>query len=246
MKYTAISFCDLLVPTLDRPVNPKRQTRRLANLNTHDGAGVAVRYRLGEAGFVETFIGDVTDLPESDPEAWMVVSDGFEKGHRCRYGQAGDRLWVKEALVRTVSGYVAYAAGGPPSSEVVGMPARDGQIVPWTWKPKRLGAMYCPRWAARYTLELTAVRLQRLHDISAADAIAEGITAEPGNTGKWLAPLAQGKRGQVVLMPVDDPRQAYRSLWNLINGPEAWDLNPWVFALSFDLLPQLTTEPVKV
>jgi hypothetical protein len=29
------------------------------------------------------------------------------------------------------------------------------------------------------------------------------------------------------------PWHEYRSLWNSLHGPEAWDANPWVYALTF-------------
>jgi hypothetical protein len=75
-----------------------------------------------------------------------------------------------------------------------------------------------PRWASRLTLIVTDVRVQRLQDISEEDARAEGIfTPEIGyvNLGK-KAPVIQ-----------------YAMLWNSLHGPDAWDANPWVSAITF-------------
>lgn len=119
------------------------------------------------------------------------------------YGEPGDRLWVKEALRPSADGFVSYALDG---EEVV----HQGQLGAWPWKPSKLGAMYCPRWASRITLELTDVRVERLQAISERDAIAEGIE------------------------PVGFPREAFAKLWDQINGKRApWASNPWLWVLTF-------------
>ena len=33
-------------------------------------------------------------------------------------------------------------------------------------------------------------------------------------------------------------RRAFNLIWNSIHGPEAWDANPWVVALTFTVTPQ--------
>ncbi len=87
-----------------------------------------------------------------------------------------------------------------------------------------------PRWASRILFEVTDVRVQRLHDISEADALAEGIQAMrcpdchlaayglPGWGHDQLNPTAVG---------------AYRYLWESINGAGSWDANPLCWAISF-------------
>lgn len=32
------------------------------------------------------------------------------------------------------------------------------------------------------------------------------------------------------------PKLAFRSIWESINGPDAWYANPWIYAISFDVL----------
>ena len=76
-----------------------------------------------------------------------------------------------------------------------------------------------PRWASRITLEITAVRVERLNAISDADALAEGCTADDMKHGDCLASV-------------------YARLWESINGPGSWDANPWVWVIEFRrLLP---------
>ena len=121
---------------------------------------------------------------------------------RCPYGQLGDRLWVRETWLRhsvNVPNDYLYRADHPDDGTIG--PAHGG------WKP----SIHMPRWASRITLEITDVRVERLQDISARDAWAEGITPSPDV----------------------DPYHEYRDLWESINGPGSWDANPWVWAVSF-------------
>jgi hypothetical protein len=80
-----------------------------------------------------------------------------------------------------------------------------------------------PRWASRINLLVTDVRVQRLQEISEEDAKAEGVMPSPG--GMWSA--ADGQAGT-------SPQAAFAILWQSINGPGAWDANPWVYALTFE------------
>jgi hypothetical protein len=74
-----------------------------------------------------------------------------------------------------------------------------------------------PRWASRLTLTVTDVRVQRLQDISEEDAIAEGASPV-------LVPPDGGSAPHV---------EGFRALWNDLHGPDAWDANPWVSAITF-------------
>lgn len=66
---------------------------------------------------------------------------------------------------------------------------------------------------------------ERLHDISVADAMAEGVVETNANL-----------RG---LEPCMEWRYAYEDLWRQINGPGSWDVNPWVWVICFK-----TAEPM--
>jgi len=80
-------------------------------------------------------------------------------------------------------------------------------------------AMHMPRWASRLTLTVTDVRVERLQDINEADAKAEGVSDE--FTDYEIYGQSQPYRF------------GYSALWNDINGPGAWDENPWVVAYTF-------------
>jgi hypothetical protein len=126
--------------------------------------------------------------------------------------QSDDRLWVKEA-VAWVSGWGwRYRADNDDLSEK----REQGEVGRWR------SPIHMPRWASRITLTVTDVRVQRLSEISLGDCYAEGCTV--GQTEANSGALSVGWTG---------PWHEYRSLWNSLHGPDAWDANPWVYALTF-------------
>jgi len=88
-----------------------------------------------------------------------------------------------------------------------------------------------PRWASRLTLTVTDVRIQRLHDISEADAEAEGIERLKSGRGFYdpTASKAAVRFGEWT----STARQGFSRLWISIHNTGAWDENPWVVALTF-------------
>jgi len=162
-----------------------------------------------------------------------------------RYGKRGDRLWVREAFrftdvfdadspsrvgercidagYRTPWAPIQFEADSARVNwQHTGTPPHEGRPQPGKLRP----AMFMPRWASRITLEVTGVRVERLQDISEADAIAEGI--EPAAAGFWRL-YGRDTNGDMDR----SPRVAYRSLWESINGPGSWDANPWVWVVEF-------------
>lgn len=165
----------------------------------------------------------------------------------CPYGEVGDRLWVREAWRMPASlddlsgklvaekcleaGYrkpwapISFEADGALSS------AKDwrefgstpGEAVPGRYRHAR----FMPRWASRIALEVTAVRVERLQDISEAQARAEGACYHDG--------LGIGHSGwRHDLKDVHaDARSSFARLWESINGAGSWADNPWVWVVEF-------------
>lgn len=166
--------------------------------------------------------------PRKDPDYGCELSPceiaGDEHIARlCPYGAPGDRLWVRE----TFAGSIAYERHGYPLKEwgnkiwyVADGEPRSGQ---WT-RPRP--SIHMPRCLSRITLEVTEVRVERLQDISEADALAEGIHKPAGSQFWHTDPGAN-------ILPGDTPQWAYRNLWESINGPGSWDANPWVWVVGF-------------
>ncbi len=154
----------------------------------------------------------------------------------CPYGAPGDRLWVRETWglndYQFERGPIPKAR--PPLLEDSGLcyaaTEDDSEIRnELRWRP----SIHMPRWASRLTLEITEVRVERLQDITAADAEAEGVR-EPS-----IGPIhvfSQGGSG--VLDPEKaDPLLLWQILWRFIHGEDSWRANPWVWAITFRVLP---------
>lgn len=143
----------------------------------------------------------------------------------CPYGLVGDRLWVRETwMPNDPPSGVIYRADDPTNHC-----ARFGK-----WK----SPLFLKRSDSRITLEITQVRAQRVQDITEEDALAEGIRKEdlppdpdafhpPGSYGFVCNENPVGK-----IWPL--ATQAYRELWDSINGKRApWASNPWIWAVTF-------------
>ncbi len=93
-------------------------------------------------------------------------------------------------------------------------------------KPRWRPSIFMPRWAARIWLQVTAVRVERVCDISEADALAEGITWPDRNGQPYRPPIDVYGMSKLRLAA-----ERYRELWTQINGADTWQ--NWVFAYTF-------------
>lgn len=118
----------------------------------------------------------------------------------CEPEYLGDSFWSGTSRV-------IYAADAPDMLP----PPITGNI--WRSRP----SIHMPRSASRITLEITAVRVERLQDISRDDAESEGFKLPPVE-GQGFAIGA---------------RTNFRHGWDHINGPGSWDANPWVWVVEF-------------
>jgi len=151
----------------------------------------------------------------------MTDPEGIKKclPPNCPYGQSGDRLWVRETTIIAPKRWSDGADGTHTDKD------GDPRIVQYlASSPNREAAndyglkatpsIFMPRWASRITLEVTGVRVERLREISASDAWAEGVPHSPDV----------------------DPVHEYQDIWESINGADSWDSNPWVWVVEFAYL----------
>jgi hypothetical protein len=188
------------------------------------------------------------------------------KDLKCPYGQIGDRIWVRETwrfgAWRDDGRFAIDYASSPEitntpwvrnnnddsgdeadlwleriDSELTSKGVLSDENGIYHWEPgqsplKWHPSIHMPRWASRITLEITDVRVQRLQEISAEDCISEGlIPFTKGAVPAWRA--ADGEHCNYIR-----PRDAYRDLWKSTYGPGSWDANPWLWAISFKVLPK--------
>ncbi len=229
MKERPLLFSAPMVQAL--LVGTKTQTRRVMRFQPGDDTTVHVEH------FNQTVIdrhGDEQPGPEVFGAWW---NDG-ESGLRCPYGAPGDRLWVRETWAPNegAAGGYLYRADHAGASALERHDLKTGACTHRVskWRP----SIHIPRAASRILLEVTDVRVERLQDISEADAIAEGIETmrehdkDARPTGRTLG---------LERWPGDEPhwgrpQDAYAALWESINGAGSWDANPFVWAVSFRIL----------
>jgi hypothetical protein len=142
---------------------------------------------------------------------------------RSPYGVRGEYLWVRESFLPchgtgtqckiSDARYVCFRDGDQKYN--------DGDYSKWNGDPPKWGtqhkfrpSIHMPRWASRFTLQITSVGVERLHEIREGDAIAEGF---------W---------------PNDEVSslERFKVLWAEINGKESWGQNPLVWVVTFDVV----------
>ncbi|TFW40119.1 hypothetical protein E4195_01260 [Pseudomonas putida] len=138
----------------------------------------------------------------------------------CPFGEPGDRLWVREAWAADAQ-LDGIAPRDLSQGEPIMYPA-DGSVrqtgCAMISQGRGRPSIHMPRWASRILLEITAVRVERLQDISEDQAEAEGV-------------------GFLRHVPDADETltaaQLFECLWSSINGDESWTSNPWVWVVEF-------------
>jgi hypothetical protein len=163
--------------------------------------------------------------------------DNNEVPLNCPYGQPGDRLWVRETFCLDDNGHDEWPIF---HADEAALPTRPATRKPARWTP----SIHMPRWASRIQLEVVSVRVQRLQDISEADAQAEGARRFPdipmgmpsSNPCRWSmeSPTSTDQC-------LSTARWAFANYFCKVNGKTyrgahssaPWDANPWVWAVEF-------------
>jgi len=167
-----------------------------------------------------------------------LIRGGAATRRRLPYAP-GDLLWVRETWRLT---HVGGGRGGdvvPFNSYEVTRRATELDVECFTfegeedpfirfasdgWRP----SIHMPRWASRLTLEVESVKVERVQEISEADAEAEGVTKVRDHCY-----VIEGFDYDLAGLCHSRATIPFAKLWDHINGPDAWDANPWVVAVTF-------------
>lgn len=187
----------------------------------------------------------------------------------CPYGRPGDRLWVRETWgIEMLAGYSEEGGYGSEyelryraDESERGISVEAGEPDPWLhlydsqrgeWRP----SIHMPRAASRILLEITGVRVERLQDISEAQAIAEGCfftdygrkCGHGGNGWREVGSCPAPEQHHPQLdgwmwdkttsheQCLGTARWAFGNLWEKTGGD--WDANPWVWVVEFKRIEQ--------
>lgn len=190
-----------------------------------------------------------------------------QPGKVCALGMVGDRFWVRETFVLQCD-----VDGDPPPFDD-GRPIlrAESEDDDYTWlqphykatdpEPElsceRLSCLrsdepHChwkspitmPRWASRLTLEITAVRVERLQGITFEDCLDEGVIW----TRHWQEVTCEELPDDLPRRPTREQlealtdrrweayaRAAFRRTWDELNLKRGfgWESKPWVWVISF-------------
>lgn len=175
----------------------KTQTRRIVKYHPSVGEPNEWCHRISEPVFIH-IMGDYRRI--------------------CPYGVVGGRLWVREAWAWPGEEAFLYK-GITADARLASEWQKDLNCCQLKWMP----SIHMPRMACRTVLEITDVRVERLQEISNADALAEGVVVRPD------AEIA----ARVAGPPETGARMEYFALWESIHGVGSWWQNPWVWVISF-------------
>lgn len=153
---------------------------------------------------------------------WQIDDRPGPVAFRLPYA-TGDRLWVREAVCWVSRWGWRYRADDDDLSDK----REAGEVG--RWRP----SIHMPRLASRITLTVTDVRVQRLQDISEADAWAEGCRRGDATDNGGYFPADETDPSGIGWRGWDCACDWYADLWNSLHGTDAWDTNPWVAAYSF-------------
>lgn len=160
--------------------------------------------------------------------AFGAVVHVSQAAELCPYGQPGDQLWVREAWAEDCDWiHKVFFRADNSRYDFVGnrqtLPLeRQGEISKddsvEKWKP----SIHMPREHSRLSLEITAVRAERIKDITDADSQAEGSEA---------CDHIDTHGGQRY-------RCTFQQRWTDLNGKRGfgWHENPWVWVIGFRVI----------
>lgn len=144
--------------------------------------------------------------------------------HACPYGRPGDRLWVREAWQADAQ-VNAVLPRDLSQGEPIQYPA-DGTVMhtgcSMITPGKKRPSIHMPRWVSRILLEITDVRVERLHAITDEQCNAEGARGGHGSIPGYIYNATV--------------QEHFRYIWESTGGD--YSANPWVWVIDFKRVTQ--------
>jgi hypothetical protein len=158
-------------------------------------------------------------------------------------------LWVREMFFKNGDEFI-YRADGTCCEQFE--QCECSEIGKPKWKP----SIHMPKLASRIWLEISSIKIERLHNISDADILSEGIRVPVTEDGGVLFKLGEEnsawrfmpEQWQIDRHVENRGKEKYTEtehdflfahwaeLWCKINGRESWDANPWVWVIEFKVV----------
>ena len=165
-------------------------------------------------------------IPMTDiKDGWVALIEtnpNRGKWIKCRYGQVGDRLWVRETWWTPPHNKIDKNPAIVSYKEIIYSSIGGDATDRNRWYP----SIFMPRWASRITLEITDIRVERLQEITEEDAKDEGIKVIDKTPDGMYSPPNYP----------DIHRDIFIGLWDSLNAKYRWESNPFVWCISFKKL----------
>lgn len=171
-------------------------------------------------------------LNENDEWRWELQTDVDDSGTfpiKPKY-KVGEIVYLKEPYLyaddneeKCIRPYYKFSTADVLQLKVMGVDIK--------WKNK----LFMPESAARYFVEITGVRAEKLKDISDEDCMKEGIQRNPEAIPIGY-PFGIKFSYNNGYYNYTTPQEAYAALINEINGKGTWEKNPWVWVYDFELI----------
>ena len=174
----------------------KTQTRRVVKENIPDG------FTPVEYGDVMTGWGALF-RDSSDKSRYLRV--------KCPYGKPGDIRYLREPLYKGENDRAWFK--DDDKAVIV-----NGLHISWRWKVNTLSSLFMPQECAQTFVKIERIHIERVQDISEADAMAEGVY-----------PASEGVREMRAY------RNGFRAVWMRLNDHRGytWGSNLWVWVIEF-------------
>lgn len=168
---------------------------------------------------VESRNGVIFDIWQTDANEWC--GDNLVPV-KPRY-EVGEIVYLKEPYYKDSNDDIHYKFGYPENQQEM-----DKHGLKWSNK------LFMSESAARYFIQITDLRVEKLQDISDVDCLKEGIEYAPICTLSWKDELTPAWANGINRYKT--PKDAYAALIDKINGKGTWERNPFVWVYDFKLI----------